>query len=379
MRFFRAFLASLLLFIIGYLLLVVLMDPRGDFHTGRFPVVIMDSREVKMHLFLAENARAPIQGLILGSSRSMKLNPADFAEMKHLRFFNFAVDNARTEDYLAIYRWVRRQGARPKILVIGLDVEALHNDDQPDERLTRNDLLYREVNGKQPLIPALDAPLQGVKRYKRSFTNTYAGDVLKSVLLVARHADTTPAMSFEKDGYLRYVRWERMKRAGTFDLQKEIAVSIAEYGRRLHTMTGLSHRRKQQLTELIREVKADGGYVAIWLTNLHPEVTDQLAKTTAYPLIVQEIQAYLKELNTDGHVCVRDYHDPRLYGGSLTDWYDGAHVGEMNARLIVAGLLKGCKHQWSSIPTSSYSSSSPSSLPSSGSLAPNSNGTYSSL
>ena len=50
------------------------------------------------------------------------------------RAFDFAVEGARAEDYLVLYRWVRARGIRPRVVVIGLDVEALHDDDRPEPR-----------------------------------------------------------------------------------------------------------------------------------------------------------------------------------------------------------------------------------------------------
>ena len=68
------------------------------------PTVTLDARRQKMDLFRAYQAQEPVQGLILGSSRTMKLDPQVFGEATGQRFFNFTVDAARAEDYLAVYR-----------------------------------------------------------------------------------------------------------------------------------------------------------------------------------------------------------------------------------------------------------------------------------
>ena len=86
------------------------VDPRGDFGGRRFLQVTMDSRMEKMRLFEAYAASGKVGGLILGSSRSMKIDPKELERRLSARFFNFSVDSARAEDYLAIYRWARRYG-----------------------------------------------------------------------------------------------------------------------------------------------------------------------------------------------------------------------------------------------------------------------------
>src|SRR5690348_9479370 len=106
-----------------------LVDPRGQFGTRLFPSVLMDARAQKIRLFKAFAQHQRVGGLFVGSSRSWKLDPEAWQALLHEPFFNFGVEYARTEDYLAIYRWVRQQGHTPRYLVIGLDVDALDNRD----------------------------------------------------------------------------------------------------------------------------------------------------------------------------------------------------------------------------------------------------------
>ena len=134
----RDFLAATAILFLAAAGVFRIVDPRDDFGTGWFPVIIRDSRIEKMRLFSANPESSAIQGLVLGSSRAMKLSPAVLQAHTGLKFFNFAVDSGRAEDDLAIPRWVRQQGARPALLVIGLDLEALHNDDVSDEELLKN-------------------------------------------------------------------------------------------------------------------------------------------------------------------------------------------------------------------------------------------------
>ena len=127
--------------------LALVVDPRGDFGTGMFPCVALDSRRDKMRLFEDYNRRGAVHGIVLGSSRSMLLSCSKLGANSKLRWFNFSVDSARTEDYLAIYRWVRNRDSRLGRLIIGLDVEALHDHCEMDSRLKANSGLMRSLGG----------------------------------------------------------------------------------------------------------------------------------------------------------------------------------------------------------------------------------------
>jgi hypothetical protein len=130
MKFLSATLLSVLLCGFCYALLAYVVNPEGDFKTAYFPRMTLPDRETKLRLFERFSQSAPPTGLVLGSSRSMKLKPSDLEKLFGGRFFNFAVTGAAVEDYCAIYYWVRQLGVAPRQLVIGLDVEALDSEEQ---------------------------------------------------------------------------------------------------------------------------------------------------------------------------------------------------------------------------------------------------------
>ena len=59
-------------------------------------------REAKLRLFEQFARYAPPTGLVLGSSRSIKLKPSDLKKVFGGRFFNFAVTSSTVEDYGSI-------------------------------------------------------------------------------------------------------------------------------------------------------------------------------------------------------------------------------------------------------------------------------------
>jgi hypothetical protein len=324
----RDFLTATALLFLAAALVFRIVDPRDDFETGLFPVIIRDSRIEKMRLFSADEASRAVQGLILGSSRSMKLAPDVLQARTGLRFFNFAVDSGRAEDDLAIFRWVRQQGVRPALLVIGLDVEALHNDDVPDEELQKNRELERALTGR-------DDRLHLFWTYKRAFTPTYFTDTIMSIR--RRLWPAVPMYSLDPDGRLRNPDIDRQRAAGTFDFTRQIAPCLDLYVARFQGMTALSPARKRDLEQVIADEKAAGGRTIVWITPLHPRTARYLESRTEYARLLRLTRAYLDELRASG-VTTYDFSEPDRYGGTLTDWDDCGHTDEIQSDQIAAAL-----------------------------------------
>lgn len=347
MRFLTLFLAALLALALLYAGIIRLVDPRGEFGTGLMPVVELDARAEKMRLFREYAATAAPEGLILGSSRAMKMCPRTLELETGHRFFNFAVDNARAEDYLAIYRWAREQDMRIKVLVIGLDVEALHNDDRPEPGLLRSDALRRALgDGELPESGVL-ARFRGwrlartIKKYKATFTIEYLSDAARAVRFSWRpQSRPLPLMEFEPDGYLRYRRWERQRAAGRFRFDQDLERCLTKYLTRFDNMTELSTRRRAYVRQLVDEARADGVRVLVWITSLHPLTARYLEANTGYAALLAATREYEHALATSDGVATYDFSRPESYQGTASGWYDCAHIDETNADRVAVALAR---------------------------------------
>ncbi len=330
----RSFLAAVVTFFALVLVSMHVVDPRGDFGTGIFPVVVRDSRATKMQLFRAMHSRQPVEGFILGASRSMKLSPEQLTRLSGVRFFNFAVDSARGEDYLAIYRWVRQQGATPRLLIIGLDVEALHDNDKFDSRLAKNRALRQTLSDTRSW-----AMLDRISAYKNALSVEY----LKDALLVLRRSlrpGDHEVFHFEADGYLNYVQWDIDRARGISVFERRLTTCLEEYEARFHRMTTLSTRRKGYLEETIRQARGDGARVIVFLTPLHPVTVRYVERRTPYKDLLRQTQIYLGELGARFDISVFDYSDPSRYNGTLGGWYDCGHTDEQDSALIAMTVLQ---------------------------------------
>lgn len=336
------FLAVVLLWCALFALLVgaavAYVDPRGEFGRDGFPKVTLDARRQKMALFEDYHRAAPVTGLILGSSRSMKIDPHLLDAARGLRYFNFTVDAARAEDYLALYRYARAQGAQIKDVLIGLDIEALHGSDHPFVNYRNNAQLRRYVEDRPAALVTLAAT---VSRSKALLTTSYLRDTVK-VLNAARHPEArVPFMQFTKSGYLHYPGRERQRAQGTFDLQREIEACVPNYLTIYRDMTALSARRLAHLETLVREVEAGGGRVTIWLTPLQVQTVDALSERTHYRDLYQATRAAMTALAGRTGAAFMDFSRPARFGATETDWYDCAHIDDAGATHLVRAVLQG--------------------------------------
>ena len=315
-----------------------IVDPRGEFGGRWFPKVLYDARTQKQALFKDYLASGPVEGLVLGSSRVMKLRPAELQKLTGHRFFNFSVDLGRGEDFVAVYRWVRRQVA-PKVVVIGLDTEALASDEKRHWKLERNPELVAMLE------PGREAALAGLRqwaaRYKETLTLAYAGDVLLAIRLSLRPHENLLNAAFDPDGYLRYQRWEAARARGTFDLEHEIQACLAGQLKLFSPVATVRPRRMEEFEDLVQEARRDGARVKVFLTGLHPTTVRFLrAKGMPYEEQTALNRGFAAELHRRFGVETYDFSELPRYDGTPTGWYDCAHVDEVNATLIARALVR---------------------------------------
>lgn len=310
----------------AYLALAYYVNPVRDFAAPAshpFPAVRSDYRNEKLALFdgfLDTAPRMPVQGLVLGSSRSMLLNGGRLRQATGLRFFNFGLASAKGEDFLAALRWATaRKGQAPKLVLIGLDVESLRESRSIGDSLHP---LRELATGAPSASEYLEAVVP------RMLAWSYARSVLFSMYLAVRPQPA--AVGFDPDGTLQYRLHDRQRREGSFSLASEMSGCMASCRQKIEETDSLSATQIAYLNRTVTEARQSGAKVVVWLTGPHPQTTAFLAAGTAYPRLLEQTRAVLRETAQLGAVTV-DLHDPRSYGGDEQGWYDCNHFDNSNA------------------------------------------------
>ncbi|MEA2553809.1 MAG: hypothetical protein QOJ65_1985 [Fimbriimonadaceae bacterium] len=341
LKFVGVFAITFLILLVGYLALYRLVDPRSEYGTGVFPAPLANARVTKQSLFKEYNAGHKVDALILGSSRSMPFS-ADIADrVSGHSFFNFSVESAMAEDYLAVYRWARQQGIQPKIIVVGLDVEALHPFLKTDDRLVGSPTLYEALTGHQGVLANVGYALS---RTSDKLTIQNAQALLKGIQLKLRPSAQTEIV--QADGHDEYPAYEAQVRAGTFNLERGISTTLPWYANQYKDMSRLSKERKGRVAQLVREAVTDGVEVILWIPPLHPRTVKKLGESTPYSARLRETIEFAQELASafPGKVHAYDLSSPDKFGGDDTDWRDGAHMNNANAERALRKLLSRDEH-----------------------------------
>ncbi len=304
------------------------VNPLGYYPTRFLPPLAWSSRREKVTLL---RARPATEVLVVGSSRSMKLAPRDIEALVGRPTFNAAVDSASVEDWDAIVRYaVERCHAPLNEIVLGIDVEALRNDLEPDPRLSAT----REL---RPLL-AWSYSLDYYITASKALVEFEQLD--QSARSVRFHLTRYPPVwsRFDADGFLHYVVWEARVAAGTF--VPEYDASMREYDSRFSGFTHLDERRCEAFRSLLSYARARRIAVRAFITPLSPRLLAHLRETANFDRLHEIVVDYVRGLSAQfSNFSVVDMTEVASWGGDPEGFFDGAHADDANARRLVNALL----------------------------------------
>ena len=338
MRFLLLFTLALVLLSGIYFGFIFFIDPYGEYGAGNFPVLVLDSRRAKLQSLHRFSQQGVVDGLILGSSRSLLMRPAALSGNGKDRVFNFAVDNAHTEDFLAIYRYALAQGVAPRYLVIGLDIPSLQSDDVHDHMFDRSELKgYLDKGGTTPSRIAMQSLLD----VKAAFTKDHLKDAFKSILMKLQRQ--TPKTKFGPDGYEIQYSGESLP-AGEIRSGHDFSRNVESYMQRLAGMHSLSAKRLDYLKELFTEARQRQTTTVVWLTPIHPRLHDLILQNSDYAGLISKVNAEAETWVSTYGVRYKDYSDIKAFGGSESAWNDSTHMDWRNMDLVARALADEVRH-----------------------------------
>lgn len=270
--------------------------------------------------------------VIVGSSRAMKLAPAEVERLTGMRAYNASVDSAMAEDYLALLRLaVRGCAGSVREIVLGIDVEGFHASQNPDGRVTGSLAYWQELPPQERLRSALDA-IETLLSWDQIVQSA------RSLRLILNPAEQPPPTSrFDADGLLHYLDWERERAEGRFNLNP--SGQIENYLARFAGYGHLSLRRREVFEQFLRECFAASIRVRSFITPLHAEVRDALRARRNFDETHAELLTWLESLAAKNSLfSAVDYSDVLSFGGVEDGFYDGAHIDDENARRLLRAL-----------------------------------------
>ncbi len=325
--FVRRFLVLFLALLLGIAAMNFLVNPMGLYPPRLLPPVTWNMRAIKPELLQA--ARPKPQVLILGSSRSMQISPAEVEKLTGLPAFNAAVESAMAEDDYAMLRYaVERAGITPRMVLVGIDVEAFHN------RLPIEDSAL-EAEAFRGLLPG--SGFSPWKKFYKLFVVQQTRLSLRS-LRVQLTGHFPQRLAFDRDGYLHYRDYERERSGGHYDLDTKIQREIGEYVARTAGYTAVSPERRRYLEKLLQYCQDRDIKVVIWVTPLGPRLLETLGPR-GYDQREREVLAMLHDLGAKYGDPVYDFSSAEKFGGDPNGFWDGAHMTEPNNALVTRQML----------------------------------------
>ncbi|MGL4514635.1 MAG: hypothetical protein ACRCT8_16220 [Lacipirellulaceae bacterium] len=327
--FLRAFVVTFVLGLVAAAALNLAVDPYGQYGTGLLPAITRTSRGEKIDLLRA--AKSP-EGLLLGSSRAMKFETSRLAERTGLRFFNAAVYYGRPEDYLALVRASHDlSGDWPRMVVVGVDVDAFVETPGVDGELLRNPFLRGLATDSLTWDDRL-RPLRELLSWQQS---------VSSLRSLRRVAGATPAdhdETFAPTGEIVYHRRERERAAGTYDFAAALSVTQDDYTRLYARYRRLSPRRVATWRALCALCREHDVTLHAFVTTWRPELVAELDKAGRLAARRDDVLKLLAETIPAGG-RVADFTMLDSFDGDPTAFFDGIHPIEANTRKMIDALL----------------------------------------
>jgi hypothetical protein len=309
-----------------------LVNPYGQYAPRFFRPIVQESRSEKVQLFNALESQPA--GLILGSSRAMKFEPEYLHQKSSIRFFNFAVNHGRPEDFLAILRmYQQRYGQSPKRVLIGVDVAALDDVIPSDARIAAEPTLHRHVKDVLPWGDEFD-------RVSQLLSFQQSASSIQSIKLSTGLAKTrTQEVQFDSDGVIQYLARQKQIDEGTFDLAAGLQYNAREFTAVFSRLKRLSKTRLGILRETLRHCKDNGCHVDLFVTVNHPELRKILAEKTQFLSLEATAIESIREICTEMNANFFNFGSIETFDGDSNDFVDGIHPRESNTRKMIDRML----------------------------------------
>lgn len=311
-----------------------MVNPYNQYSSNFLVPLIRDSRSEKVALF--EQQSPYPEGLILGSSRAMKFEPAYLETRTKLKHFNFGVNHGRPEDFLAIVQLYHQTFRKyPKSVLIGVDVAALNDTVPSDARLSAEPKLYSAVRHELPWTDEFD-------RFGQLLSYQQFVSSLKSIQRkwMQKGSIQTPEKieAFDPDGVIQYLKRQTERLEGSYDFAKAIHENEKEMLAVFSGMTSLSTTRLEYLRKTISLCEQNDCQVTLFLTVHHPLLRITLASRTKFLRLEKEAHDALQKLADENRARFVDLSAVENFGGDPDDFVDGIHPLEYNTRKMIDRL-----------------------------------------
>ena len=291
-------------------------------------------RRRKLELMQRLQAQTPIRTLVVGGSRiyNLDLGAAGFPAP----VFNFAVTNARVEDYLAAYRLVcAGQASPPAVFVICCATTVFH----PSNPLPLEAQVSGSYSKALAQIGAISRHwwtwlclLIAVEQYRLSWQRMRR--------LLGLRAKRAHKFHMREDGW---ATWTADASPGRFDQQLR---SYPFTGIRLTTFTEMGAQRSAWWEQVLAEANALGSrVVALVMPGEHPAMLERIVELGGGAILPMMTKHIRTGVERHGGLFL-DWHAPAQIGLTPEDYRDALHLSDEAQTRLAARLHSEYIRRW---------------------------------
>lgn len=333
-RFVVTLLATALGAIVAVFLVNVLVDPYGTVGTNLLASGV--PRDPSTKAALIKGLTKPPELVVLGSSRSLKLQPSYLHRLTGEDVFNAGLRDATPVEEYALVHFIHDRFPDARIHWLWLlDVEAFRSDqvspallDSPDlaPYVSQSDRLTARVHGIVDLLSwrALEDSLASIRADESpaDAPGAHSRRIGPHIRHLIRRSE-----GFAPDGYYTRVDYNWGKSRLKYE---------AMYGDgSLYThLSGLS---KTYLERTLRDMNAWGEAPVIVLSPMHPDLERELGPV-GWSGRHRDLVAYLSQLRSTYRFRYLDFTSIRSFGGDRKGFFDPVHMREPNLHRMLSAI-----------------------------------------
>lgn len=312
--------AAALLAVVAGLNLAV--NPFDMYPSRWFEPIVLSTRHTKLQLFRAR--RPPPDVVVLGSSRSMTIDPAYIREKTGRSAFNAAVHGASPRDYVGFAHCLEAAPAFPRTVVIGLGMEQLR---VASRLLEHHDALADcQPAGTRPLGESL-ADLASVF----TLDQTWASLRVVGLEVVGRPA---PQFRFRDDGMAVAVRNQPLEVALRSSLDGNWSPATFRFD-------ALDAAPLEEIRRVLDTCRRHGARVVVYLPPFHPQAVARYREESRFVALRQQLVAQLEAWSREYPMRYYDLSEVDRFGGSAAMFTDASHPSDEGGRRLVDAMLPG--------------------------------------
>lgn len=326
-RFAVVFLAALLIALASIGSANYLVNPYGDYSTSYFRPLVQMSRIRKAEIIRQTGPET--EGLILGSSRVMQIQPEWLKEKTGLQFVNLGVNSGAPVDFLALTRlFIEQTGKAPRFCVIGLDLESFSAARAIDARLLSHAELSSLISDRISLTDRI-----------QQFQNILSATQLFSSIscfyrnVTGRFPEESSVIT--ADGTVDYLRHQQLVQDNKFNLKKTLEQNKSKHLRRFQEFSSISDERLEEFRQLLELFAEHEVELIVFTTPYHPALVAHLKESTAFSKMKDELLVKMHELQNEYRFSFFDFSEVSSFAGDPNDFLDCVHYLEGNSRRIV--------------------------------------------